>query len=115
MSIRILRCLENRSSRRAYTIDMAVFPESHILQAASEALKRLGYSELRPQQEEVVRKFVQGHNVFVSLPTGSGKSLCTLYTRKQYWQTSVLANRLVYGVTLRLLSMMSHSTYSTQI
>ena len=53
-----------------------MFPESDILRAASEALKRLGYSELRPQQEEVVRKFVQGHDVFVSLPTGSGKSLC---------------------------------------
>ena len=55
---------------------MAVLPESDILRAASEALKRLGCSKLCPQQEEVVRKFVQGHNVFVSLPTGSGKSLC---------------------------------------
>ena len=53
-----------------------MFPESDILRAASEALKRLGYSELRPQQEEVVRKLVQGHDVFVSLPTGSEKSLC---------------------------------------
>ena len=28
------------------------------------------------EQEQVIRHFVQGNNVFVSHPTGSGKSLC---------------------------------------
>ena len=36
----------------------------------------LGYTELRPKQAVVVRAFVSGRDVFVSLPTGSGKSLC---------------------------------------
>ncbi len=36
----------------------------------------LGYQALRPKQQEAVHAFVSGHDVFVSLPTGSGKSLC---------------------------------------
>ena len=36
----------------------------------------LGYSALRPQQELAVKSFVQGNDVFISLPTGGGKSLC---------------------------------------
>ena len=36
----------------------------------------MGYSSLRPDQEKVVVAFMKGKDVFVSLPTGSGKSLC---------------------------------------
>ena len=38
--------------------------------------RRLGYSHLRREQEEAVTAFVGGNDVFVALPTGSGKSLC---------------------------------------
>ena len=37
---------------------------------------QMGYTELRPKQEEVISDFVRGSDVFVSLPTGSGKSVC---------------------------------------
>ena len=47
----------------------------------------LGFKELRAKQEEVIRSFVKGNDVFVSLPTGSGKSLC-------YWVLPFVFNFL---------------------
>ena len=44
--------------------------------AISLAESKLGYSALRPNQELVVKHFLRGSEAFVSLPTGSGKSLC---------------------------------------
>ena len=40
------------------------------------ATKSMGYLELRPLQEQVVKHFVGGRDVFVSFPTGGGKSPC---------------------------------------
>ena len=45
--------------------------EACVLRAAH----KLGYAEVRKHQAEAVMKFMQGDDVFVSLPTGSGKSL----------------------------------------
>ena len=47
--------------------------------ALSRAATKLGYSTLLPQQERVVRAFVQGRDVFVSLPTGSGSHFVTAF------------------------------------
>ena len=38
--------------------------------------KPLGYAEIRLLQETAVRAFVTGIDVFLSIPTGGGKSLC---------------------------------------
>ena len=54
---------------------MAERLESSVSAAIMEAGRKLGY-KLRARQQEVVVNFVQGRDVFVSLPTGSGKSLC---------------------------------------
>ena len=44
--------------------------------AMEAVVTRLGYSGLRDNQRKVVLLFLEGNDVFASLPTGSGKSLC---------------------------------------
>ena len=43
--------------------------------AITESGKQLGYDKLRAKQIEAMTAFVQGNDVFVSLPTGYGKSI----------------------------------------
>ena len=43
--------------------------------ALEEAVNDLGYDELWPKQSEAIEAFVSGKDVFVSLPTGYGKSI----------------------------------------
>ena len=38
------------------------------------AASSLGYSNLKPEQEQAILAFVSGKDVFVALPTGYGKS-----------------------------------------
>ena len=44
--------------------------------ALRKATERLGYKEMKPEQEELVKEFISGRDVFGILPTGFGKSLC---------------------------------------
>ena len=43
---------------------------------ARETIEELGYSNLRVRQKEAILHYVQGKDVFVLLPSASGKSLC---------------------------------------
>ena len=47
-----------------------------VQQAINQSVKELGYDQPTDDQAEALQKFVSGCDVFVSLPTGSGKSLC---------------------------------------
>ena len=49
---------------------------SEIESAIRLAFAKLGYEEARSEQLEATREFVKDKDVFISLPTGSGKSLC---------------------------------------
>ena len=40
------------------------------------AVQELGYDRATPEQGKSIREFLLGRDVFVSLPTGEGKSFC---------------------------------------
>ena len=84
---------------------MVTFLESKMTTTPLKATVKLGYSTLHPQQERVVRPFSQGWDVFVSLPTWSGKSLCycllpllfdELYTSLSKYYITVVVSPLVF-------------------
>ena len=55
---------------------MAVCEEGETIEAiARRVTAAAGYQSLKQEQVHAVVEFVSGHNVFVSLPTGFGKSL----------------------------------------
>ena len=49
---------------------------SDIREIVGRAAASLGYSKLKPEQEQAILTFVSGKDVFVALPTGYGKLLC---------------------------------------
>ena len=53
-----------------------IMDDAKIKNALQVAVTRLGFTEAKEKQKEAVVAFVNGKDVFVSLPTGYGKSLC---------------------------------------
>ena len=51
------------------------YTDSYITSCMEDVCLSLGYSELRSQQKDAIKAFVAAHDVFISLPTGFGKSL----------------------------------------
>ena len=49
---------------------------SRLGELANTAPKTMGFTKLKPKQEEVVVNFLEDNKVFAVLPTGYGKSLC---------------------------------------
>ena len=67
----------------------------------SEAVWKLGYEKVKEDQRYVSRKFVEGHDVFVSLPTGFRKSHIRDALAKETWQCSNCisqCNKVCYSV-----------------
>ena len=66
---------------------MSVHQSSSLVQSSdcrwpSDSAKQLGFEKVKKKQLEAVCAFVQGHDTFVSLPTGYGKS--TIYAILPY-------------------------------
>ena len=57
-----------------------MFDEEEIDIGLTLATAKIGYERLRSLQEFAVKKFAQGNDVFVNLPTGSGKSNLRCFT-----------------------------------
>ena len=55
---------------------MAAFIECVIEEPVSETVRMMGYCHLTAKQEVVVKAFIRSQEIFVSLSTGSAKSLC---------------------------------------
>ena len=100
---------------------MADRSKSGVYAAIVEAGKKLGY-ELRAKQLEVVFKFVRGQDVFVSLPTGSGKSLCysvlprTFNRLRKRWKPSslvIVVSPLVALMKNQVASLTAHAELNT--
>ena len=60
-----------------YIPRLGVAIESSLIDTAiTQSIRDLGYDKPRQHQVDVVYNFVSGRDTFVSLPTGSGKSVC---------------------------------------
>ena len=54
----------------------ASFPGPTIDRTIAEAVRKLDYSRAIDDQANAIREFVAGRDIFVTLSTGRGKSLC---------------------------------------
>ncbi len=61
-----------------------VYSITHVNKAMNDAVLDVGYDSPSDEQREAVVKFVNGNDVFVSIPTGAGKSLCYLLSSTNF-------------------------------
>ena len=66
----------NSTARAHILFYRDMYSMEEIEAALQSALQLLGFKALKEHQKQVITKFVLGSDVFVNLPTGSGKSLC---------------------------------------
>ncbi len=70
------RVMESEVVERTVPRLRTSFSDENIKMAILSAFQRLGFDRPTAEQEEAGKEFICGREVFVSLPTGSGKSMC---------------------------------------
>ena len=85
---------------------MALYSKEAVDRAISKATEELRHSELRPNQLAVLRRFMNGRDVFVCLPTGSGKSLCYCLLPKVFDKLKPCTHSSIVVVVSPLISLM---------
>ncbi|MCG8623522.1 MAG: DEAD/DEAH box helicase [Proteobacteria bacterium] len=79
----------------------------------NEAALEMGYSSIRDKQKEAILGFLSGRDVFVSLPTGSGKSLCYSILPKVFDRVRKTSGSIVIVVS-PLVSLMKDQVHSLE-
>lgn len=79
-----------------------------------EALAKLGYTELRPNQRQVIENYISGKDVLFCSPTGSGKSLTFEVAPYIYKGLSASNNPCVAIVVSPLTSLMKTQVRNLQ-
>ena len=86
---------------------MATFRKKQVRDAATVAVRQLGYEEMKREQLEVVSGVLNGQDVFAVLPTGFGKSLCFASLPSIYGQLLPLAQPSIVIVVTPLTAIMT--------
>ena len=76
-----------------------------IAKAMKDALEAMGYSELRDYQRKTIEAYLSGKDVFVSAPTGAGKSVTFELVPYTFDHLFGEANAIVFVIVL-LISLM---------
>ena len=84
---------------------------SHLDGIIVKAAGSLGYT-LKPEQKQALLKFVGGQDVFVSLPTGFGKSLCYILLPRIFDLLQGVENKCVVIVVSPLIALMKNQVAS---
>ena len=85
---------------------MAVRERLSLLETMRRAAASLGYPQLKEEQEQALVHFANGHNVFVSLPTGYGKSLCYVVLPRLFDMPRGTENTSIVVVVSPLIALM---------
>jgi ATP-dependent DNA helicase RecQ len=82
--------------------------------ALDKAALEMGYTSLRQKQRDAVVGFLRGRDVFVSLPTGSGKSLCYAILPKVFDILRGKSSKSIAVVVSPLISLMKDQVHSLE-